>query len=464
MKFLFSTIFILITSINIYSQDIAGVWKGKLHVQGITLNIVFNIDTQNDDFVVQMDSPDQGAFGIVAKNVTFINDTLTVEFPQLMAKYIGKFEIGKVSDMFIGDWYQIGSKFELFFSKDESSEAVIRKRPQTPKPPFDYLIEEVKIYNAIAGINLAGTLTLPKGKGPFRAIVLVSGSGPQDRNGEILGHKPFWVIADFMVKKGIAVLRYDDRGVGKSEGSFDTATSADFADDAEAAFNFLRNDSRIDKRKTGIAGHSEGGIIAQIVGARNKDLGFIISLAGPGTEIDQLLMNQNKAMHLANGGDLSEIEKELNLNQNLFNILKNNDIENSRVLVSESLNDFEQSLTGVAQQQFVSTKKMVLEQLLTPWFHYFINYSPKEKLSKIKIPFLAINGGKDTQVLADENLKAIEEALKIAGNKNVKTVKFEQLNHLFQTAKTGAISEYAQIEETFSPAVMKLMAEWILSL
>jgi alpha/beta superfamily hydrolase len=337
-------------------------------------------------------------------------------------------------------------------------------RPQEPRSPFPYTTEDVYFTNSEFIITLAGTLTMPEGDGPFPAVIMITGSGAQNRNEELMGHKPFWVIADYLTRNGIAVLRYDDRGVGKSQGNYAAATSADLATDAEAAFKYLKTNSRIDPKAIGLIGHSEGGLIAPIVASSNSQIAFIVSLAGPGVTGEQIILRQGTDISSASGIDKKKINENLSTNKKLFEVIKKE--QDNKKAVEEMTSLYREILRK--QKASPEETDLALKAITAsfnaetiPWFRYFLSTNPGDFWKKVKCPVLALNGEKDMQVAADENLPAIEKALKSGGNNNIKTIKLEGLNHLFQHCKTGLRAEYGEIEETFSSEALKIIVDWI---
>jgi pimeloyl-ACP methyl ester carboxylesterase len=409
-----------------------------------------------------MDSPDQGAKNIPLGRVSLRNDSLIIAAPALMGKYAG----GVQNDSVItGIWTQRGNGIELNIKKLREVFAI--NRPQEPKPPYPYVNEEVTFPNKKFNIFLSGTLSIPEGKGPFTAVVLISGSGPQNRDEALMGHKPFQVIADWLARQGIAVLRYDDRGVGKSQGDYTTATTADLATDAEAAFLFLRQNPKINPGSVGLIGHSEGGIIAPIVASTNKEVAFIVSLAGSGVTGEEILYRQSADISRLSGIDEATIRENNETSKKLYAIVKK---EKDNVKAEEKVFEtYSDILAGknLSPEEFdrsINQLKASFGASTYPWFRYFLITDPAGFWKKVKCPVLALNGDKDLQVAADVNLPAIEKALKAGGNNNVKTVKLPGLNHLFQHCKTGLPNEYNTIEETFSPEVLEMISSWILSL
>jgi hypothetical protein len=441
-------------------KSLAGSWLGKLEVSSIALRIVFNISViEKDSLVVTLDSPDQGANGIKIGPATLEGRGISVKAPLLMAEYTGTIRNDTVIE---GKFNQAGQTLPLNLVKQKR--AFTLNRPQEPRPPFPYLSEQVSFTNEKAGIKLAGTLTIPEGEGPFPAVILITGSGSQNRNEELMGHKPFWVIADNLSRNGVAVLRYDDRGVGQSQGTPLNATSADFADDVEGAFSFLRTKNDIDPQRIGLAGHSEGGFIAPIVASRNPAVAFIVSLAGPGVTGEMILNRQNQDINLASGADAREVKKGISINKKLFAVLKS-EPDNTKA---------ETRIAEVYKKELIKEKRspeeidQALKQLngsMSPvsynWLRYFISTDPAPFWKKVKCPVLALNGEKDLQVAAGQNLPAIEKAIKSGGNREVTIMALPDLNHLFQHCKTGLPAEYGEIEETFSPEVLKIITDWI---
>lgn len=334
-------------------------------------------------------------------------------------------------------------------------------RPQTPKGPFDYRVSEVKIPNKKDGVVLSGTLTMPaKGKG-FAAAIMITGSGPQDRDETIMEHKPFAVIADYLTRNGIAVLRCDDRGTGKSNGNFEQATSADFANDILACFDFLKKEKKIDKTKIGVIGHSEGGMVAAMVAAQQPETAFVISLAGTGVPGIRVLDKQNLEINLSMGLPRKDAEANRdNVMQMLDVVLTTQDSK----LAEEKLNLMMDSLLA-PQKEFIPNfeeyKRSQINGINSRWMKFFLQYDPATDWEKVKCPTLLLNGEKDLQVDATINLEAISKALEKGGNYNYRTVVFQRSNHLFQVCEKCTLQEYATIEETIAPDVLEEMLDYI---
>jgi uncharacterized protein len=445
---------------SVFGQDITGEWNGALKVQGTQLRLVFTITKTGNGFSSTMDSPDQGAKGIPVTTTTFENSKLKLTITNAGIEYNGEYN----DTIITGIFKQGGQQLPLDLSR-KKIEKLVFVRPQDPVKPYPYYSEEVAFPNAAANIVLAGTLTLPAKEGVYPVAILITGSGPQNRDEELLGHRPFLVISDWLTKNGIAMLRYDDRGTAQSTGDFKTATSADFAADVEAAVAYVKTRKEIKKNKIGLIGHSEGGLIAPMVAAKNKDVQFIVLLAGTGIQGNQLLLLQQELIARASGATEADIQKIKELNTAIFNMVIQS--TNTQQLKNDLTNHFKQLLkdssnarqvNGMNEDEVINAK---VEQVANPWMQYFIKYNPVTSLEKVKCPVLAVNGSKDLQVPPKENLAAISNALKKAGNKNVSVKEFPGLNHLFQECTTGLPAEYATIEQTFSPVVLTEITKWI---
>jgi len=447
-------------------KGIEGIWEGPLKGGVIELRLAFKVAKDKDGkLTATMDSIDQGAKDIPCGGVAFEKKRLEIGIPLLKAKYAATLTDDGM--LLKGEYEQNGSKHKLDLKRVEKVSTL--NRPQHPKAPFPYASEEVTFENAAAKIKFSGTLTLPKGNGPFPAVVLVSGSGPQDRDETILWHKPFLVIADFFARRGIAVLRFDDRGVGKSEGKHDGATSADFATDAYSAVLFLKGRKEIDPKRIGVMGHSEGGLIAPMVAADHPaDVGFIVLLAGPGVPGDEVLQRQQSEILKAMGEKPEAIKLSAKMMAAIMPIAKQTGPADERKakltkaidLFAEGLTDDERKVVGESGDK--AAAESIAARLSDGWMQFFLAFDPRPTLAKVKCPVLAVNGELDLQVLHDQNVPAIEAAVKKGGNDKVTTKVFPGLNHLFQSTKTGSPSEYGQIEETFSPEVLEFVAKWIL--
>ncbi len=458
MKNICLTLLTLFFGLHLSAQEIVGQWNGVLQLPGVELHIVFHVDKKDKGgYTSTMDSPDQGANGIPVTTTTFKDGVITFELTPMKIMYTGTIE----GEEIFGTFTQGGHEFSLNLDRKEVAKTVLN-RPQEPKAPFPYKSEEVKFTNTKDNVTLGGTLTLPEDKGKFPVVVLITGSGPQNRDEELMGHKPFLVIADYLTRNGIAVLRYDDRGIAESSGKFDEANSEDFSHDVEAAVDYLKTRTDIRKSQIGLIGHSEGGLIAPMVAARNKDIAFIVLLAGPGIKGSEILLSQQRAIFKASGLTDEEIKQRTSTTASLFDIISTSESNH----LDRDLNDYIEKLVALqgGEAQDMSTREyieMQLQEISTPWMSYFIKHDPVPVLNKVKVPVLALNGGKDIQVQAKLNLPAVQKALVAGGNKKVTIKEYPNLNHLFQEATTGFPDEYFKIEQTFSPAVLQDMRDWI---
>jgi alpha/beta superfamily hydrolase len=435
-------------------QEITGQWNGILKIPGMQLRVVFNISKTEKGYSSTMDSPDQGVKGIPVTTSSFENSVLKLEIPKALILYEG---ILNKDNTIVGDFMQRGQSFHLNLSRGESEENEI-KRPQEPQKPYSYYSEEVAFENKADKNVLAGTLTLPKKEGHFPAVILISGSGPENRDEEIFGHKPFLVLADYLTKKGIAVLRFDDRGVAKSTGDFKTATTIDFVRDVQAGIDYLKNRKEIDKSKIGLIGHSEGGTIAPIVAGNSKDVDFIILLAGTGIRGDKLMLLQKEKLERQMGVPENEIQKGQEIFKGAYEIVLASSANDDNL--KNKINNYFKLKFG--NKMNADQINAVTDQITNPWMFYFLKFDPASALKKVKCPVLAINGNKDLQVDADVNLNAIKKELTNGGNTKTTTKVLPNLNHLFQECQTGLPAEYGTIEQTFSPIALEEISKWIL--
>ena len=440
-------------------KNVIGIWQGTLKIQTMELRVVFHFQTDSTGAMkATLDSPDQGAKGIPVDNVSTTMDSISLTINAIGGSYKG---IAQPGDSIItGMWKQGGLSLPLDLHRVQEVAEV--RRPQEPKPPFPYDAEEVSYENSDAGITLAGTLTKPKSGGPFPALLLITGSGPQNRDEELFGHKPFLVIADYLTRRGIAVLRVDDRGTAKSTGNFGSATTKDFAGDVRAGIKYLKSRSDINVKKIGLLGHSEGGIIAPMVASDSKDVAFIVMMAGPSLTGEQILYLQDSLISTAMGIPADEITKELRLNRKLYSLIRKE--SDSTKLLQEIHSAVKESMladsatVGKVNEEAVNA---AVKQLTSPWFRFFVTYDPIPALEKVTCPILALDGSKDLQVPAQQNLEELKRAFKASGNKNATAKLLPGLNHLFQKTETGTPLEYAKIEETINPDALKVIGDWI---
>jgi pimeloyl-ACP methyl ester carboxylesterase len=461
------TLFLIFMAFFSRAQILPGSWLGTLNAGPQKLKIVFHIKTDSvHAYQSSFDSPDQGAFGISCSETRMKGDSLEMLIKMIGGGYVGKWD-GK--NRISGYYFQNGMHFPMDLSRTSDTLAV-RIRPQTPKPPFPYNSEDLEYDNRGSGIHYSGTLTYPRSGGPFPAAILITGSGQQDRDETLFGHKPFAVIADALTRRGYAVLRVDDRQMGKSTGDVSMATSQDFAMDVETGIRYLRGRKEINPKKIGLIGHSEGGLIAPMVASRDPDVDFVILLAGPGLKGSDLMEWQNEAIARSHGAS-AEMGEALKKFSGLLiqAILSSSDSSHQSETAWNSFLSWKKNTDpsivktmGLADEE--PAKNLIWSQLHrmnNPWFRYFLQVDPAVFLSKLHCKVLALNGSKDVQVVPDQNLAAIDSALKAGGVKNYSTEKLTGLNHLFQHCKTCAVEEYGQLEETFAPEALQKMGDWL---
>jgi alpha/beta superfamily hydrolase len=450
MKYISIILFLVLQSCVGYSQELIGSWSGKLDFGVQKLTFVVHMSHADGKWTAKADSPDQSAFGIPFQ-IEVKGDSVFLHNPQGISLKLKHSEEDKLK----GYFSQNGMTISVILVKGT---ALIQPRSavkfQTPKPPYSYDTVDVIIPNTYATINLEGTITKPNTKGKFPAVILVTGSGPQDRDETLFGHKPFKVLADYLTRNGIIVLRYDDRGVGKSEGSFDKSTIDDFSKDALSALDFLKKQPNIDINKIGIIGHSEGGLIANLLAGQGvSTVSFIVTLAAPAIPIRDLMVEQLYSVGKSEGMSEFQLVMAKEINKKNFDVVKSDlNTEEAYAQLKKNMNILEES-----DKNAVVRKEMLT--LLAPAYRYFVRIDPTNFIKKIYIPVFGAFGTLDVQVPSTLNLLGYHDNLP----KNSKTVlkEYEGMNHLFQKAKTGKVSEYAQIDETINEQVLKDITEWI---
>ncbi len=443
-------------------KGLTGHWQGSLRpsTAPVELRVVLHVSAGKDGALsATLDSLDQGANGIPVSSIALADGVARLEIAAIKASYEGK--LSSDGSEITGTWKQGPVDAPLVFKRLAAAPKLAR--PQEPHPPFPYAERTVKFAGGGPGVTLAGTLTTPKGDGPFPAVVLLSGSGAQDRDETLMGHRPFLVLADYLTRHGIAVLRYDDRGYAHSTGDYAKATHEDFAADGAAAFQFLRAQPEIDPKRVGLCGHSEGGPHAAIVAAKDKEVAFVVMLAGIGVPVDQLLTRQRQDIMRVSGVAQVATPEEKALADKLFTLLRSGKATSQevRALLEKMAARYtpeQRAATGFTE----SAIDQQVALLTSPWFIKLLAFDPAPTLAKVKCPVLALNGEKDLQVSFRENLDGIRKGLAAGGNNAVTTRALPDLNHLFQHCATGAVTEYGQIEETMSPEVLQIVTDWIL--
>lgn len=474
MKHFYRTLLLLLICKAASAQTITGTWYGMLSWQSAQIPVVIHIDKKGDGYTTTWDSPNQGAKDLATLKTSFSGNQLSIDGSNYGVKISGTFVPD--SNIIRAEFSQGQANLPLRLQRKPITVMSIASAPR-PQEPTDipYRQEDVIFENKKAGAKLAGTLTLPEKGKASKIVVLISGSGPQNRNEELaeFNQRPFLVWSDYLTRQGIAVLRYDDRGVDQSTGNFQTATTADFADDAEAAVKYIQSRPDLKGIQIGLLGHSEGGMIAPMVAARNKAVKFLVLLAAPGIPIQELMIRQSAdQMRLAGASPLN-IKTSTAIYRNVYAVFPR------YPLLSDS--SFKRKLTAVVYKQIIGTPRnaadtsaqqakkdasvnAIVNPLVTPWYRYFITADPETYLTKVTCPVLALNGTLDMQVNSEANLAGIKEKLQKAGNKNFMIVALPGLNHLMQKAKTGSLSEYGQITETVNPAVLEKVSGWIKAL
>ncbi len=435
-------------------------FSGELATPGgnMAMTMVF-ARTAGGNWVGVLDVPAQGLTGLPFTSVSRDGDaiTATLEIPGSGVQVTA--DIVENEQRLTGTFNQGPFAVEIDFPREAGYAVPTINRPQHPEPPYPYTVRDVTVEHP-DGYELAGTLTIPPGPGPFAAVVLVTGSGPQDRDESIAGHKPFLVIADYLTRHGIAVLRCDDRGTGQSGGTFEGATTADFATDALAAMQYLASVEGIDARRVGLIGHSEGGLVAPLVAGLTDDVDFMVLLAGTGVPGDEVLLLQAELIANAAGANEVAMAATRKWQTRYFGLVREGlDAEQLdqelRPVIEARL-----EMTGLEGDGLAAAVEVQMAQVVSPWMRYFITFDPRPALTRVKCPVLALNGTLDLQVYHDQNLPEIQKAI-AAGGGDVTIRRYEGLNHLFQPAETGDLSEYGAIETTFDEAVLRDIVAWI---
>ncbi|MBI3838000.1 MAG: alpha/beta fold hydrolase [Planctomycetia bacterium] len=441
-------------------RSIDGVWQGVLKASGVELRLVFRVaKDEQGQLTASMDSPDQGAKGIRIDTATLAGDDVRFEVKRIKGAFEGK--LSADGREIKGQWKQLGPALALDLKRLDKEPDY--SRPQEPKKPYPYAEEEVVYENATASVKLAGTLTLPVSDQSVPAVLMITGSGAQDRDETLLGHKPFLVLADYLTRRGIAVLRVDDRGVGGSTGDTAASTTDEFVGDVLAGVAYLKGRKEINPRRIGLIGHSEGGIIAPLAASRSADVAFIVMLAGTGTTGEEIVYRQGGLIAKAQGANDLTVAASRVVQRQIFKIVKE---EPDRSKAEQQVRDVLATAGTLAavvvpKETLQAQAETQVKAVFSPWFRFFLTYDPQPALRKVRCPVLAINGEKDLQVDPKQNLQPIEAALKEGGNSDYTLKELPGLNHLFQHCQTGSPSEYATIDETFAPEALELVAEWI---
>ncbi len=456
-----TTILIAICMVNAFSQNLSGVWHGKAKTtDNKEILFVFLFENNANDLTSTMAVPSFNVSDIKPKATTFENGKLSIDGSNVGMKYEGK--LNETTHLIEGTYTEGGVLLALNLKKGNPEMPKIN-RPQEPVKPYPYYEEQVIFENPEAGIKLSGTFTRPNQKGKYPVVVLISGSGRHDRDGSMMTHRPFLVLSDYLTRKGIAVLRYDDRGFGESTGDFSKATTADFAQDVISAVHYLKSRNDINPNQIGLIGHSEGGIIAPLAANQTSDISFIVALAATGIPGSEVAVMQAKTLRPF------PVPDEDRFAENVRKTIQIATSDAEMPAKKSALNAHNEAylkpilkLLGATDENISSFIEKETETVLKPWNIYFYNYNPSSEFEKLQIPVLSLNGSKDQQVDAIINQNAIRNALIKGENKNYKIVELENLNHLFQECETGNINEYKEIEQTMSPNALNEISTWIL--
>jgi len=463
MKNIIFTLIILL-NLTLSAQELQGYWQGQLNneLQKINMQFAFSYDSSRSSYIAYLTIPQQMIIRLKINKISVADDSIKINISNFAAKYHGKiFD----NDSIIGNLYQSGMSLPLILYRISEVDTFSFNRPQNPLPPFPYISKDVEFYNKKDKIKLAGTITIPDSISKHPAVVLISGSGPQDRDESLAFHKPFALIADRLTKAGIVVLRYDDRGVAKSEGNFSNATTFDFADDAKAAINWLKNQPFVDKNNIGVIGHSEGGIIAFYLASKEKNLKFAIALAGVTIPCDQLIALQTKKMMQLYDMPTQITEAYYNFYLQALQIIKTETNDKWKNILDSLFNANFNNLDSSLLSKYNIDKSLINQLTFSYnniWLKTFINIDPSDYLKNLNCNTLALFGSKDVQVPAAENEEMFKQ-IAMCKKKScvVESMTFEGLNHLFQHANTGSTEEYALIEETMSDDVLETIINWI---
>jgi len=457
-------IIILFSTTSFAQHDITGYWNGRLKMLTTNLNFQLEVKKTNDSLTAFLSIPVQRIKDYQLSVFHFKNPKVNFEIPgpSGIAKFTGKLKADSIS----GTLIQAGIKGTFHLGRTLKQSNVTKEPINTE--PLPYLQEEVKFKDR--EILLAGTLTRPEEDKKYPAVILLAGSGPQNRDEEVFGFKVFQKIADYLTKKGIVVLRYDKRGTGGSTGNYGQATTEDFTNDAVAAVDFIKKQPFIDVKKIGLLGHSEGGVEAPMAATISNDVAFIILMSGTGVNGGDIILEQQR-MNLKIAGAAANVINENNALQGKINdaVRNGNDFQEVRKeLTAFEEKDFwnlspEIRASITDKDAFIASKvNAQVKAFNNPWFKYFVKYDPAPALKNVKVPVLLLFGELDAQVSVQQNKPRIEEALQRGGNKNYKSIVFPKANHLYQKAKTGSPNEYADLPKEFVPGFLETISSWIL--
>jgi len=431
-----------------------GTWQGAIEVSNMRMRLQMHIaHDETGQLIASIDSLDQGVSGIPASQVVEKDNELHFEMSAFQAQYHGTLNASK--NEIAGEWLQNDNAEKLNFRR--SDKPLELHRPQNPIKPYPYAEEEVSFDSANADATLKGTITTPRGSGPFPAVVLVGGSGPADRDETTAGHKPFLVLADYLTRKGFTVLRYDKRGIAQSTGSYESATLQQLAGDAQSAVAYLKSRKEVDARHLGILGHSEGGILAAIVAKNSSDVNWLVLLATPASNGERTLLRQSELIARTGGLPEDQITRSQQFDRMAYAIVRQ---EKKPAAVETKLNELVEK-SGLSASMPPAALQAQFRLMTTPWFRDFLDFEPQPLLEQLQCPVLALNGDRDLQIDADDSVPLLRKAYEKSGNKDFTVLEIEGVNHLFQKAQSGSPALYGAIEETIAPEVLNAIGTWL---
>ena len=435
-------------------STVEGTWQGAIETGNMRMRLQLHISHDDSGkLIASVDSLDQAIQGIPASKVTEHAGEVKIELSAFAAEYSGTLSATK--NEIAGQWSQNGNDEKLDFRRSE--QILQLRRPQNPAKPYPYKEEEVSIAVGDGKTTLAGTLTLPPGAGPFPAAIFIGGSGPVDRDETVAGHKPFLVLADFLTKKGMAILRYDKRGIAQSQGNYAEAMMEDFAQDAQAGLAYLKSRKELDAKRLGIIGHSEGGIVAALVASRSQDVQWLVLLATPATTGEKTLLRQSELIARTGGLPEEQIARSLEFDRKAYAAVR----EEKNTAALEKKLDLLVQQSGLGEAMPPAALQAQIRFMTSPWFRQFIDYDPEPVLEKLQCPVLALSGDRDLQVDSTENVPLLREASDASENKDFTVVEISGVNHLFQTAQSGSPALYGAIEQTIAPEVLTAIGNWV---
>lgn len=431
-----------------------GTWQGAIETGNMRMRLQLHLShDEQSHLIAALDSLDQSIHGIPASQVNEKSNDLKFEISAFGAEYTGTLDATR--NKIAGDWSQHGNVEKLDFLR--SDRVLEPRRPQNPSKPYPYKEEEVSFSGSGGNATLAATLTIPQGAGPFPAVVLIGGSGPTDRDETVAGHKPFLLLADSLTRKGVMVLRYDQRGIAQSTGDYAAASMDDFAQDTRAALQYLKSRKEVDAKRLGLIGHSEGGILAALAATRSNEVNWLVLLASPATSGEKTLLRQSELIARTGGLPEEQITRSLEFDRKAYAAVREE--KNAAALAKRLSALVDQSGLGASMPPAALQEQ--IRTMTSPWFRQFLDYDPAPSYEKIKCPVLALNGTRDLQVDSAENVPLLRKAFEASGNKDVTIVEVDGVNHLFQTAQSGSPALYGAIEETMSPEVQTAITNWV---